>query len=81
MCGYDPFYWYDIQLCNQYKADLEKEAEMMLKDIPIKRFIELMKDYTELELKIVFDLSYKWHDEEMIKAVKQEYKKRGLAWN
>jgi hypothetical protein len=40
-----------------------------------------MKDYTELELKIVFDLSYKWHDEEMIKAVKQEYKKRGLAWN
>lgn len=81
MCGYDPFYWYERELENQYIEELKKEAEIMLKDIPIKRFIELMKDFTELELKIVFDLSYKWHDEEMIKAVKQEYNKRGLAWN
>lgn len=80
MCGYNPFYWYDRELDNEYIEEMKKEAETMLKDVPIKEFVRLMQQFTELELKIVFDLSYKWHDEEMIKAVKQEYKKRGLAW-
>lgn len=74
-------YWYEQQLDNEYIEEKRKDAEEMLKDIPIKEFMELVKGFTELELRIVFDLSYKWQDEEMIKAVKQEYKKRGLAWN
>lgn len=81
MCGYNPFYWYDRELDNEYIEEMKKEAKTMLKDVPIKEFVRLMQQFTELELKIVFDLSYKWHDSEMIKAVKQEYKKRGLAWN
>jgi hypothetical protein len=80
MCGYNPFYWYEQKLDNDFIEQKRKDAEM-LKDIPVKEFMELVKGFTELELKIVFDLSYEWHDEEMIKAVKQEYKKRGLAWN
>ena len=73
-------YWYEKDLDNEFKEQKRKDAEM-LKDIPIKEFMKLVKDFTELELKIVFDLSFEWHDEEMIKAVKQEYKKRGLAWS
>ena len=79
MCGYNSFYWYEQKLDNEFKEQKRKDAEM-LKDIPIKEFVSMVKDFTELELKIVFDLSYEWHDEEMVKAVKQEYKKRGLAW-
>lgn len=81
MCGYNPFYWYDRELDNEYIEEMKKEAETMLKDVPIKEFVRLMQQFTELELKIVFDLSYEWHDEEMICAVKKEYKRRGLAWN
>lgn len=79
MCGFEPFKWYEQELDNEFVEQKRKEAEM-LKDIPIKEFVSIVKDFTALELKIVFDLSYGWHDEEMIKILKNEYKKRGLAW-
>lgn len=80
MCGYDPFKWYEQDLDNEFEEQKRKDA-VMLKDIPIKEFAKIVKDFTELELKIVFDLSYEWHDEEMIKILKNEYRKRGLAWS
>lgn len=72
--------WYEQDLDNEFEEQKRKEA-VMLKDIPIKEFASIVKDFTELELKIVFDLSYEWHDEEMIKILKNEYRKRGLAWS
>jgi hypothetical protein len=72
--------WYEQDLDNEFEEQKRKEA-VMLKDIPIKEFAKIVKDFTELELKIVFDLSYEWHDEEMIKILKNEYRKRGLAWS
>lgn len=32
------------------------------------------------DLRIWLDFSYKWHDEAYIKAIKNEFKTRGLTW-
>lgn len=35
----------------------------------------------EQDLRIWFDFSFRWRDEKYIRGIKQEFKRRGLAWN
>ena len=80
MSSYNQFYWYDRQLDSEYIEEKEKEGQMF-RDLPITEFIEMVSKVTDLELRLLFNISYEWHDEQMSDALKKEFRKRGLAWS
>ena len=79
MCGYNPFYWYEQQLDNDFIEQKRKDAEM-LKTIPKEELKKLVKSFDDAELKIVFEVCQDCKDKEMEEAIKQECKERGNEW-
>lgn len=77
MSGYDPFWMIDSLLEEEYISDKEHEAERFRAMNDNEFFIEVKKVNLE-DLKILSELAYRWHDENLISNIKSEFKRRGV---
>lgn len=71
--------WYEQQLDNDFIEQKRKDAEM-LKDKSKDELKELVKSFSEAELKIAFELSQDCNNKEMEETIRQECNERGKEW-